>query len=341
MDYKQRILAFTSLGNYLRSEKNIDLDEIIEKSYQFNQWFTPENSRKAIAALASNLDEKHLSTWLKAYNIPESNKNPKVVALIMAGNIPLVGFHDLLSVLITGNKALVKMSSDDQILMAHIIEMLQKIEPEFHEYIIPAQDKLSNFDAVIATGSNNSNRYFDYYFSKYPNLLRKNRNSIAVIGGDESPEELSKLGHDIFMYFGLGCRNVSKIYSPHGFELNRFFEAIHPFGKIIDHHKYANNYIYHRSILLMNQTAFLDNNFMILKEDKSISSPMSVVNFEFYRDKGILLRELDEVKDQIQVIVSNELIHENTVPLGRSQEPALWDYADGADTLDFLIRLND
>jgi hypothetical protein len=264
----------------------------------------------------------------------------KKVGLILAGNIPLVGFHDVLCVLASGNHALIKSSTQDARLIKQVLKRLIAIEPAF-ENKFTFVEKLDNFDAVIATGSNNTSRYFEYYFGKVPNIIRKNRNSVAVLNGDETAEQLHKLGHDIFDYFGLGCRNVSKVLVPNGYDFTPFFEAIEPYHNIIHHHKYHNNYDYNKSIYLVNRDHHLDNGFLILKEDKSFTSPLAVLFFEYYEDIVSVQTTLAQENKNIQCIVSDVALDVNNqvVTFGQSQHPALWDYADGIDTMDFLTKL--
>ena len=252
----------------------------------------------------------------------------------MAGNIPLVGFHDFLSVLITGNKVLCKMSSNDKILLTFLIQKLIEIEPSFKDYIAITDGKLTDFNAVIATGSNNTARYFDYYFKKHPSIIRKNRNSIALITGDETPEQMQLLAKDIFTYFGLGCRNVSKILVPKNYNWDHFFNNMFVERELINNHKYANNYDYNKAVYLMSDIKLLDNEFMLLKEDEGYSSPISVVFYEFYESVLEAKEKLASDTDQIQCIVSK-----NHIPHGETQSPNLWDYADAVDTVKFILEL--
>ena len=265
----------------------------------------------------------------------------KKVAVIMAGNIPLVGLHDLLCVLLCGHKALVKLSDDDKVLMTWVIEKMLELDPAMKDRIEISTERLpKDFDAVIATGSNNTNRYFEYYFKAKPSLLRKSRTSVAILTGNETPGDFLKLGADIFTYFGLGCRNVSKLYVPAGYDVTPFYEGIESFYEHINHHKYANNYTYHKAILLMNLAPHLDNNFLLLKEEeKNIASPLGVMYYEQYSSMEELQQKLEAHKDEIQCVVSKQPIGDNSVPFGKAQEPGLADYADGMDTMRFLLAL--
>jgi hypothetical protein len=285
MNLKDRILAFAELGEHLsfinfqaKQKMNIkQFKDVIQQASLNNEWFTPEHVDFSIKSIAENLTENQLNKWLSKYPELKNYNSCKNVAVIMAGNIPLVGFHDLLSILITGHKAIVKLSSKDDVLLKGIAELLININPEFQDYIYFADEHLKNFDAVIATGSNNSAQYFEYYFGKYPNIIRKNRNSVAVLTGKETEKELKLLADDIFQYFGLGCRNVSKIYIPDDYDLDKLFKAVYHYKEVINHNKYANNYTYNRSVYMMNKIDFFENGFLILKEDIGMSSPISVV----------------------------------------------------------------
>jgi hypothetical protein len=337
MNFQQCVKAFVQLGQLFSQVLGQKENDIFSKAYVHNNWFTDTNIHSALTAWATLLTPEKLDEWLANYTIPD--ESPKTVAIIMAGNIPMVGFHDLLCVLITGNKALVKLSTDDTILMKWAIEQLIQIEPAFAAHIEICETRLpQKFDAVIATGSNNTNRYFEYYFRNKKSLLRKNRNSVAVLTGNETQADLVKLGEDVFTYFGLGCRNVSKLYVPEGYDFVPFFEAIESFYDIGNHHKYINNYTYHKAIFLMNLTPHLDNNFVLLKEDEKIASPLGVLFHSSYQQMEELQSFLATHTDDIQCIVST-LDLPKFLPLGKAQHPELWDYADGEDTLKFILAL--
>ncbi|QOG01751.1 acyl-CoA reductase [Flavobacterium sp. MDT1-60] len=315
-----------------------DFEKLIFLSQSHNGWYTPEQVYFAIHSWADALTEENLDKWLSNYQteFSQNNKNEKKVALILAGNIPLVGFHDFLSVLITGNKALIKTSSNDQYLLPFLAKYLIAVDESLKDKITFVEGKLENFDAVIATGSNNTARYFEYYFKDKPSIIRKNRNSAAVLNGKESKEELEALGEDIFRYFGLGCRNVSKIFVPKGYSFDAFFEGIFKYQDVIHYEKYANNYDYNKAVFLMSNFKLLDNGFLTIKEDPSYASPISSVFYEFYENIEDLQARLKADAEQIQCIVSNDLI-ENSIPFGQTQNPQLWDYADNVDTITFLL----
>ncbi|MFA6945533.1 MAG: acyl-CoA reductase [Pedobacter sp.] len=332
----QRIVAFEQLGHILGNPDK-QIAALISSAHQYNAWFTPQSAAMAVSAIAGMLNKNDLEKWITEYSTTE-DQSMLSVGLILAGNIPIVGFHDILCVLASGHKALIKLSSQDQKFIPYILGKLIEIEPGFEQQI-SFIDRLKDFDAVIATGSNNTSRYFEYYFSKVPHIIRKNRNSVAVLSGHESPDELKALGHDIFDYFGLGCRNVSKLYVPKGYDFSTFFESIEEFKSIADHHKYNNNYDYNKSIFLVNLDRHFDNGFLLLKEDLRIASPLAVVYYEEYDDPGKLGQELLRNESLIQCAISNFELPLNTIKFGESQRPGLWDYADGVDTMKFLEEL--
>jgi len=331
---KQRIEAFVALGGFLQSG-HADMEHAITQAAIKNPWYTAINTRKQLAAIAANLQADLLTAWLAPYPDLDSDK---VVGLILAGNIPLVGFQDILSVLLSGCTASIKVSSDDAGLTTFVMEALLRIAPAFAEKV-EIVDRLTHYDMIIATGSDNSARYFQHYFGKKPHVIRKNRNSVAILTGEESEQELHALGYDIFDYFGLGCRSVSKVYFPKDFPVARFFEAIEHFHPVRDHFKYGNNYDYNKSIYLINGEKHFDNGFLLLKEDERLSSPLSVVFYEEYTNQDELLHKLHAQADKIQCLVCQSPIKTDipTFPLGRSQCPGLTDYADGIDVLAFLF----
>ena len=338
-----RFLSQFSFENYTKNETVLHNDlyfdrfvDLIQLSQSHNGWFTPEQVCFSVQSWANALTEENLNQWLSSYNFIETK--PKTVGLILAGNIPLVGFHDFLSVLISGHKVLVKTSSNDQHLIKFLANYLIAVNPDFEKYITFTDGKLENFDAVIATGSNNTARYFEYYFKDKPSIIRKNRNSVAVLTGDETKEDLINLGEDIFRYFGLGCRNVSKLFVPKDYDFKAFFEAIYEYKDVIYYEKYSNNYDYNKAVFLMSNFKLLDNEFLTLKEDSSYASPISSVFYEYYDDIEVLKSQLKNDAEQIQCIVSNDII-KNSIPFGKTQKPELWDYADNVDTIQFLVQL--
>lgn len=352
MEIKKKIESFCKLGQFLQQFEtetliNSDLKELndlfydrfqdlIKKQYHYNGWFTEQNVRTAINSIAKTLNKEQLETWLSKYK-DIVKKSSKRVGVIMAGNIPMVGFHDFLCVLMSGNIFIGKASSDDKYLLPFISEVLIKIEPDLKDFIFFTDSQLRNIDAVIATGSNNSSRYFDYYFGKYPHIIRKNRASVAVLNGKESEGDLENLGKDIFQYFGLGCRNVSKVYVPKGYDFDKFFKAIYAFKDVVNNNKYGNNYDYNKTIYLMNTTKLLENGFLLLKEDQGIVSPVAVLYYEYYSDKKTLLEKLRVNSSAVQCIVSNDKVIQSAVPFGKAQYPELFEYADGVDTMKFCL----
>ena len=300
-----------------------------------NGWFEKVQVRRAITSWSTHLTIDELTKWSSEY--PDVNA-PKVIGLIMAGNIPLVCFHDFVSVLVSGNKALVKLSSDDKILMTIITKILIQLNSDFSDRINITEEMLKDFDAIIATGSDNTARYFEHYFGKYPNIIRKNRNSIAILNGSESTEELTALGDDVFAYYGLGCRNVSKIYVPKGYSFDLLFESLYSYKDIVNNKKYANNVDYYRALFLMGGNKMLENGFLLIREDVLLASPISMLHYEYYDDLELLKQELIEKESQIQCIVTKENIPQS-FNLGEAQCPSLSDYADGLDTMKFLTSL--
>lgn len=311
---------------YLKEEFNAKLN----LAQIQNPWFTQDNLKFCLEQWGEILTEENLNNWVQNYS---ATQNPKNVGIIMAGNLPLVGFHDLISVLLSGHHAIVKTSSKDDVLMSFVIDYL--LEFETFKNTIQKVERLKNHDAVIATGSNNTARYFEYYFKEIPNIIRKNRTSVVVLKGDETVEDLRKLAEDIFRYFGLGCRNVTKLYLPKGFNTDLLFESFYEWKEVINYTKYANNYEYNRAIYLMGSESFLDNNFVMLKESDELFSPIGVVNYEFYENLDDVKNELIQNEEKIQCIVGNDF----EVKFGETQKPSLTDYADGIDVMAFLEKL--
>lgn len=334
---EQLIIAFKQLGQFMQTPSETFKATIITAAHT-NAWFTEEEVNKSLLSLGNMLNEEELTKWFANIEITTS---PKKVGLILAGNIPLVGFHDVMCVLATGNIALIKLSSTDDKLLPALLTQLCIFEPKLASHIIYVE-RLKDFDAIIATGSNNTSRYFEYYFGKVPNIIRKNRNSVAILTGHESAEELKQLGHDILDYFGMGCRSVSKIFVPKGYEIKNFFEPLQEFQPIINHFKYNNNYDYNKSIYLVNLQQHYDNGFLLLKEDESLSSPLAVLYYEAYENLAQVTEKLTAQQEQIQCVVGKAAIHlaQPLVGFGQSQHPKLWDYADNVDTIYFLNNLH-
>ncbi len=340
MDIEGRIEAFASLGKLLKEAENQSkIILAIEESIKQNPWFNKENILYALHAIGNNLQKGNINQWLSLYPDKEMfSQTPQKIAVIMAGNIPIVGFHDFLSILMTGNRVLAKLSSNDQFLFPAIAELLLEIEPSFKDYIELTTQKVSGFDAIIATGSDNTSRYFEYYFGKYPHIIRKNRNSVAILNGKEDEKKLSDLSDDIFLYYGLGCRNVSKLFVPEGYDFASLLKVSQKYSSFSEFSKFRNNYDYRKTVCLMNNIPFMDGGFFILQENEAFSSPLSVLHFEYYRNMKDVVQQIEFNKDKLQCVVSESTDIYDRIPMGESQKPQLWDYADHVDTLLFLLN---
>jgi len=352
MDLQQRINAFIKLGDFLSQFTNEGIqknDTIahndlffdgfkhqIKLAQEHNGWFTKENMLFALNGWSNQLTKSSINKWLSKYQF--NTENLKTIAIIMAGNIPLVGFHDFLSVLISGQKVVVKQSSNDKHLLPFLAKYLEHIEPEFKGRMTFTEGKLENFDAVIATGSDNTARYFEYYFKDKPSIIRKNRNSVAILTGHETESELKSLSEDIFRYYGLGCRNVSKLFVPKDYDFQNFFKGMYDWNPIIHQNKYANNYDYNKAVYLMSEFEMLENGFLMIKEDQSFSSPIATIFYEYYTSEDHLKEILEDKKEQIQCVVSNGFLA-NEIKFGQTQLPNLWNYADDVDTISFSLTI--
>ena len=332
---QQNINNLVRLGELL--SKTEQFNDIFDKAEQQNSWFTRANVTFAFKSWSEALSKNNVQQWLSQYQLPQTT-SPKKILIIMAGNLPLVGLHDLLCVLVTGHKAIVKLSSNDCVLLPYLITQMKTFAPEWTEAVTFTDDKVTEYDAVIATGSNNTARYFEYYFGKKPHIIRKNRHSVAVLTGKETPEELFALGKDIFLYYGLGCRSISKLFVPKGYDFNLLFQAIYPYKDIIQEQKYANNYDYNKAVYLMSLFQLLENGFLLLKEDEHYGSPIATLFYEYYTDVASLKEKLTTDAEKIQCVVAHNFTTEE-VAFGETQTPQLWDYADGVDTLNFLLKL--
>lgn len=361
----KQINAFVHLGNFLSQftragiikKNDIPHNDLffdgmqhqIKLASEHNGWFTKENILFAIEGWASALTEVKLHKWLSRYEAAfakaekiSPHTTAKTVAVIMAGNIPLVGFHDFMSVLISGHHFIGKQSSNDKHLLPYLSKYLEYADPNFKGRISFTEKKLPTHDAVIATGSDNTARYFEYYFGKKPNIIRKNRNSVAILTGNETEEQLSALAEDIFRYYGLGCRNVSKLFVPKGYNFDALFNAIYPWSEIMNGAKYANNYDYNKAVYLMSRFDLLENGFLMLKQDTSYSSPIATLFYETYKTLDSLVETLSKDKEKIQCVVGlplGEYFKNKMVPFGKTQKPELEDYADGVDTIAFLATI--
>lgn len=341
MNREKQISGLAQLGFYInkflevKPENYNEVDEkfaaLLRKSEIENSWFTQESQRFALKQWADLLTEENLNHWLSKY---KPSHDSKKVGLILAGNIPMVGFHDVISVILSQHIALIKLSSKDRTILPFLLNKWQEFSEAELQYEFV--EKLQDFDAVIATGSNNTARYLEYYFKDHLSIIRKNRTSIAVLKGDETPEELQLLAEDIFRYYGLGCRNVTRLFIPQDFVIDGLFENFLNFKEIINHNKYANNYEYNRAIYLLNQERFWDNNFVMLKEDEALFSPLSVINFTRYKNIDEVKSFINENKENIQAIVAKPELGLDSIALGEAQNPDLETYADHVDTMQFL-----
>lgn len=340
MDLKNRIGAFAEAGRRIRNfSADPLLSEAVRSAEAENPWFTAEHLRHALLAWGDLLEERRLTEWLTPYRKRlEEPHTPKTVGVVMAGNIPMVGFHDMLCVLLSGNRLLARLSSQDRQLLPAIATILKETCPGWDERIFFESGRMSGFDAVIATGSNNTSRYFEYYFGKYPHIIRKSRTSVALLTGSETVEELRGLASDIFLYFGLGCRNVSKLFLPSGYDLSRLMQPFGRYSEFFHHHKYRNNYDYHRSVFMVNQVPCYDGGFFLMREETSPASPVSVIHYEYYEDTQSVERRLIAEQDTLQCVVSAAGTGPARVRPGMAQFPALADYADGIDTMAFLAE---
>lgn len=341
MNIEKQISGLCKLSTYIKdflakdpvnyNEDDERFASVLRKSEIENSWFTIENQKFALNQWADLLTENNLKKWVSAY---QTAKTPKKVGLILAGNIPMVGFHDVLSVILSQHIPVIKLSSKDRTMLPFLLSKWNEFSEGNIDYEFA--ERLTDYDAVIATGSNNTARYLEYYFKDSLSIIRKNRTSVAVLKGDETVEELQLLAEDIFRYYGLGCRNVTRLFIPHDFLIDKIFESFINFKEVINHHKYANNYEYNRAIYLLNAERFWDNNFVMLKEDEALFSPLSVLNFSRYNDIEEVRTFIDENKNDIQAIVAKPELGFDSIGFGEAQNPGLDTYADNVDTMAFL-----
>ena len=332
MILQDRIGLLKRLGSYILSG-DARWKEAREKASLQNGWFAPEFVALAIENIAKKfLKEDELIRWSAHYKIQTLNSSPRKVGIVMAGNIPLVGFHDLLSVFISGHKAVIKPSSKDEVLIKELAEVLKTWEPQVSS-LIEFSEMLKDCDAYITTGSNNTSRYFEYYFGKYRHIIRRNKTSVAVLTGNETKIDLEGLAGDVYQFFGLGCRNVTKLYVPKGYDFGSLLEVFKKYDYLADHHKYKNNYDYNLTLHILNNKFYMTNGSILLVEDSSIFSPISQLNYEYYASRDELLSSLYNNQD-IQGV-----IEKNHIPFGQAQSPGLFDYADKVDTMEFLQSL--
>ncbi|GAB3646308.1 acyl-CoA reductase [Echinicola sediminis] len=338
MTFQERINAFIALGKRIEQLPADETEALAFRAENNNSWFTPDQVKLALHGLSQMLEEDALKGWLAKYDVKDNPKSQKV-GVMMAGNIPAVGFHDLMVVLLTGHEAHVKLSSSDQVLIKWLVKELVELAPDFKEKVV-FEEMLKGKDAYIATGSDNSARYFDYYFSKYPSVIRKNRTSVAVFDGTETEEDYRELAKDVFQYFGLGCRNVSKVFLPDEEQIKQFLNAIEGYHFVLSHHKYLNNYDYNKSIYLVNGDVHLDNGFLLCRKSEELVSPIAVLYYEVYSEKKALEAKLESQAEKIQCIVSKGGWYPSSFTFGQAQCPGVADYADHVDTVKFLMGLS-
>ena len=343
MNINRRIQLISDIGEFLKNyldenydnnndNKLVEFKDIIIKAQSKNPWFTDANIKVNLTYWSKKLTKHNLNKWLSKYNL--NNTSRKNIAIIMAGNIPLVGFHDFICVFLSGHNSIIKLSNSDNCIIPFLTDLMKLPS----ERIVYSDSFLKDYDGVIATGSDNTSRYFDYYFKNKRSIIRKNRNSIAILNGEESDDDLKSLSQDIFTYFGLGCRNVSKLYVPKNYNFDLFFNSIFCYKELINNHKYANNYDYNKAIYLMSEYKFLDNGFFIVKEGNEMHSPISTINFEYYDNVSILKEKINLEDDNIQCIVSN-IEFKGKVNFGETQNPSLNQYADNIDVMRFLLTI--
>jgi len=339
---EQRIKAFAELGHILTDAASpqpslpeaAGFRKLMDRQVNNNKWFTPANVKLAVEAISKMLREDRLREWIRKYTLSDDPSNKKTIAVIMAGNIPLVGFHDFLCVLMSGQNILARSSSKDSELIRAVADILAGIDIKFRDKISFTEKIKGPYDAIIATGSDNTSRYFEYYFGRKPHIFRKNRNSVAIIGRDTSGEDIRNLGIDIFSYFGLGCRNVSKLFIQEGVDPAQIFAEWQDWSYLTDHRPYANNYLYNKSLFNLNKQSFMDSGSMLFKNDTALSSPVAVTYYELFRERHKLLHKLEEESGLIQCIVS-----ENNISFGQTQYPGPGDYADNMDIVEFINSL--
>ena len=343
MNINRRIQLISDIGEFLKNyldenydnnndDKLVKFKDVITKAQSKNPWFTDANIKVNLTYWSKKLTKHNLNKWLSKYNL--NNTSRKNIAIIMAGNIPLVGFHDFICVFLSGHNSIIKLSNSDSCIIPFLTDLMKLPS----ERIVYSDSFLKDYDGVIATGSDNTSRYFDYYFKNKRSIIRKNRNSIAILNGEESDDDLKSLSQDIFTYFGLGCRNVSKLYVPKNYNFDLFFNSIFCYKELINNHKYANNYDYNKAIYLMSEYKFLDNGFFIVKEGNEMHSPISTINFEYYDKVSILREKINLEDDNIQCIVSN-IEFKGKVNFGETQNPSLNQYADNIDIMIFLLTI--
>ena len=343
MNINERTELISDIGDFLKNyldekydnkkdDNLIEFEKVIKKAQSNNSWFTDENIKINLTYWSKKLIKTNLNQWLSKYNLKDTPR--KNIAIIMAGNIPLVGFHDFICVFLAGHNSIIKLSSNDKYLIPFLLNLVKFPS----DRVVYLDGMLKDYDAVIATGSDNTSRYFEYYFKNKQSIIRKNRNSIAILDGNETDEDLKSLSHDILTYFGLGCRSVSKLYVPKDYNFDSFFNSIFGYKGLINNHKYANNYDYNKAIYLMSEYKFLDNGFFMIKEGSEMHSPISTINYEYYDNISHLSEKIKQQEDNIQCVVSN-IKFKGKIDFGETQNPSLNQYADNIDVMNFLLTI--
>ncbi len=348
MTLDERLDLLAELGHYLRQPADAELETVVHQAYMENRWFTPDNTHAALKAIAQTmLDRKALTEWAARYHVSTLPHPSHTIGLVMAGNIPLVGFHDWLCVFVAGQRAKIKLSEKDKRLLPFLVKKMGEWAFESWEYteFLGEHDRLGSFDAVIATGSNNTARYFEQYFGRHPHIIRGHRNAVAVLDGTETAADLYALGRDIFAYFGLGCRNVSKLYVPEGYDFNLLLEALHEYREIIQHDKYKNNFDYNFTLYILNRIPYLGNGCLLLREDPALTSRIASAHYEYYANVDALKVLLEQQQDQIQCVAARAQFPDlaaslRRVPFGGTQSPKLDDYPDGVDVMAWLSTIS-
>ncbi|TXB60079.1 acyl-CoA reductase [Phaeodactylibacter luteus] len=338
MTLKERIDVLARLGSHLLQEDDY-LEAVMKRTEYNNGWFTVAQQQASISAIARQfLDRAALEAWASPYELEPAT--PQTVGIVMAGNIPLVGFHDWLSVFVAGHRAVVKLSEKDQFLFPYLMKVLQQLDSRTAGYVKLA-NRLEGFDAVIATGSNNAARYFEAYFGKYPHIIRRNRNAAAVLSGSETPEELNALGQDVFQYYGLGCRNVSKVYVPKGYDFGPLLQALHNYREVVLNTKYKNNFDYNYALHLLNNEPFRANGCIMLLENPQLHSRIACLHYEYFETIDEVEKDLQARKGELQCVVARPgLLQRPAFAFGKAQQPSLTDYPDDVNLLEFLAQLS-
>jgi len=353
MTLEERIQILIHLGKRLLEEDDYYMAVAKRCAYE-NPWFTVENIQLATRSIANAyLSEPHLRKWMDHYKLG-AIPLPKNVALVLSGQTPLEGFHDVLCVFVMGHYSQIKLADSDKYLLPYLVKLMKEKDEasrredrdmfaKYFEFV----ERLKDFDAVIAANSNKkSDRYFKTYFGKYPHIIRQQKNGVAILEGKETSEDLKALAKDVFQYFGLSNRSVAKLYVPKDYDFQLLLEVFHQHNKLVLNSKYKNNFDYNTALLMMNSVPYLSNGAIVLKEDTAFQSRIATLHYEFYTDKKVLVNTLLESEDAIACVVSIQDLPKGleekeivTIPFGTAHELDLMNYGDGVDTMDFLLTL--